>query len=182
MNQNTRNNSCTGSIQIAALKDADGTKVDGVLRKVVNDLRQKGYRLAGAVRPCSSLFDENRCDLFLEELSTSTVLPVSQALGTGSQACRLDDAALDAIAERIETSLQDGADILILNKFGKQEAEGRGLRNSIATAVDQGIPVLVGLNPSRVETWNNFCGGASKIFDLGDPAIRRWLQARVLDT
>jgi len=75
--------------------------------------------------------------------------------------------------------LRDGADILILNKFGKQEAEGRGMRDPIVKAVDQGIPVLVGVNSSRLDSWNAFCGGDSAIFEPDDPAIDRWLDAKI---
>ena len=114
--------------------------------------------------------------MFLEDLATSVVYPMSQNLGTGSDACRLDDGALDTIAERVAASLQDGADILILNKFGKQESEGRGLRGPIVSAVEQGIPVLVGLSPGRVESWNEFCGAEGKIFNPDEMAVDRWLE------
>ena len=73
--------------------------------------------------------------------------------------------------------MREGADILILNKFGKQEAEGRGLRNPIVVAVELGIPVLVGLNSGRRESWNAFCGTASNIFEVDDTAIDHWLDA-----
>jgi len=179
MNANTPGNGWADIIPVAALKHTDGTKIDQALLKIADRLRREGYHLAGAVRARVTPPDEDRCDLFLEDLSTSAVYSMSQDLGTGSHACRLDDVALDAIAERIEASLQDGADILILNKFGKQEAEGRGLRNPIAKAVDEGIPVLVGVNSDRIESWKEFCGDASEIFDPDDPAVDRWLEARL---
>ncbi|MDH3743010.1 MAG: DUF2478 domain-containing protein [Hyphomicrobiales bacterium] len=179
MTASSPGNSRGDSISIAALKHSDGTTIDRAILKIVHRLRQQGYRLAGAVRADIAPPDENRCDLFLEDLSTSTVLPISQDLGTGSHACRLDDAALDAIAAKVEASLLDGADILILNKFGKQEAEGRGLRSPIVNAVDRGIPVLVGLNSGRAQSWNEFCGAAGEIFDPDDTAVDRWLEANL---
>lgn len=36
-------------------------------------------------------------------------------------------------------------DAFLLNKFGPEEAEGRGFRHAIADALEKGIPVLVGL-------------------------------------
>ena len=162
---------------IAALKHSDGRKVDLALSEIVNRLRQRGYRLAGAVRARTAPSGENHCDLFLEDLSSATVHPMSQNLGAGSHACRLDDGALDAIAAKVEASLQDGADILILNKFGKQEAEGRGLRGPIVDAVNKGIPVLVGLNPVRTQDWNDFCGAGGELFGPDDDAVDRWLEA-----
>lgn len=181
MNANVSEDGCADPILIAALKHDDGTKVDQALTRITDRLKRQGYRLAGAVRAHLTSLDENRCDMFLEDLATSTVYRMSQDLGTGSDACRLDDGALDTIAERVEASLQGGADILILNKFGKQESEGRGLRSPIVSAVDQGIPVLVGLSSGRVESWNEFCGAAGEIFDPDDPALDRWLEATLPD-
>ncbi len=83
------------------------------------------------------------------------------------------------LQQNIELSLQDGADIVILNKFGKQEAEGRGLRGPIAKAVELGIPVLVGLNASRIQSWTEFCGDSDTVFGTDVFAIDRWLAANL---
>lgn len=179
MNANSPDNDCLGSVAIAALTHGEGNRIDVALLTIAERMKRQGHRLAGAVRARVSPPGEDRCDLVLQDLSTSREFSMAQDLGAGSQACRLDDVALDAIAERITASLQEGADILIVNKFGKQEAEGRGLRGPIVTAVDRGIPVLVGLNSSRLESWNEFCGGDSAIFEPDDPAIDHWLETRV---
>ncbi len=181
MNANASEYGSADPLLIAALKHDDGAKIDQALLKIADRLKRQGYRLAGAIRTQLPSGDEDRCDMFLEDLATSTIYPMSQNLGAGSDACRLDDGALDTIAERVEASLQDGADILILNKFGKQESEGRGLRTPIVSAVEQGIPVLVGLSSGRVDSWNEFCGAAGEIFDLGDQAVDRWLKATLPD-
>lgn len=174
-------NECDAPLLIAALKHDDGNRIDQALLEIADQLRRQGYRLAGAVRADVTTLEENRCNMFLEDLATSIVYPMSQDLGTGSDACRLDDGALDTIADRVEASLQDGADILILNKFGKQESEGRGLRGPIVSAVEQGIPVLVGLSPGRVESWNEFCGAAGEILNPDEMAVYRWLEATLPD-
>jgi len=177
MDANGPDNDGDAPMLVAALKHSDGNRIDQALSEITDRLKQQGYRLAGAVRADVTALEENRCNMFLEDLATSTVYPMSQDLGGGSDACRLDDGALDAIAEKVEASLQDGADILILNKFGKQESEGRGLRSPIVSAVERGIPVLVGLSPGRVDSWHAFCGAAGEIFDPYDPALDRWLEA-----
>jgi len=179
MNENAPRDNRPETVAIAAIKHGEGSRIDQALLTIANRMRQRGHRLAGAVRASISPPGEDRCDLVLQDLSTSRNFSMAQDLGAGSQACRLDDVALDAIAERVTASLRDGADILILNKFGKQEAEGRGMRDPIVKAVDQGIPVLVGVNSSRLDSWNEFCGGDSAIFEPDDPAIDRWLDARI---
>lgn len=81
--------------------------------------------------------------------------------GARIDAYRLDVGALDTVVEKDKASLRDGADILILNKFVKQELADCGLRSQIVSAVEQGIPVLAGLDPSRVGSWNAHCGATS---------------------
>ncbi len=181
MDEITSGQDSGGSFQIAALQHSSGATIDGALLEITGRLKEQGYRLAGAVRASTVPQDEERCDLILEDLSTSTVHSLSQNLGSGSHACRLDDGALGVMAERIEASLQAGPDILIVNKFGKEESEGRGMRAPIVKAVEQGIPVLVGLNSGRVQAWNEFCGAASELFGPGDPALDRWLDATLGD-
>ena len=52
-----------------------------------------------------------------------------------------------------------GADLLIGNRYGKHEAEGRGFRNVIAEALARDVPVLVGLNGQGREAFDAFAGG-----------------------
>ena len=47
----------------------------------------------------------------------------------------------------------------MLNRFGKAEAEGGGLRSGFARAIDAGIPVLTAVRPPYREAWAQFHGG-----------------------
>lgn len=59
----------------------------------------------------------------------------------------------------VASFLQTGPDVLIVNKFGKQEAEGEGFRPVIAAALAVGIPVLVGLNTLNAPAFRSFASG-----------------------
>jgi hypothetical protein len=77
-------------------------------------------------------------------LPNGPILRISQNLGSVSKGCRLDPAALEAAVGLVEARLDPNVDLLIINKFGKHEADGRGFRTVIAAALDLEIPVLVG--------------------------------------
>ena len=49
-------------------------------------------------------------------------------------------------------------DLLVLNKFGKVEAEGRGLLDLVAMAVDRGVPVVIGVPVRNLEALAQFRG------------------------
>jgi hypothetical protein len=53
-------------------------------------------------------------------------------LGRGSAACHLESAGVLAAAERVREDIATGCDLVVLNKCGKLEAAGGGLRDAFA--------------------------------------------------
>ena len=47
---------------------------------------------------------------------------------------------------------------MMLNRFGKAEAEGGGLRSAFVRAMEAGIPVLTAVRPPYIEAWSKFHG------------------------
>jgi hypothetical protein len=89
-------------------------------------------------------------------LPDGAVLRISQDLGPQARGCRLDPAALETAVGLVTVSLSSGVDLLIVNKFGKHEAGGRGFRDVIAEAVALDIPVLVGLSALNRPAFETF--------------------------
>jgi hypothetical protein len=57
-------------------------------------------------------------------LPEGAILRISQVLGPQARGCRLVPAALETAVVLVVAGLSCGADLLIVNKFGKHEAEG----------------------------------------------------------
>ena len=64
---------------------------------------------------------------------------------------------------------------MILNKFGKLEAEGRGLRDTLADAVQLGVPIVVGVPYRNIEQWRAFTGGLAEECPIGSSRLHEWL-------
>ena len=64
---------------------------------------------------------------------------------------------------------------MILNKFGKLEAEGRGLRDTLSEAVQLGVPIIVGVPYRNIEQWRVFAEGLAEECDLGSSRLPEWL-------
>ena len=77
------------------------------------------------------------CDMDVRVLPNGPMIRISQNLGRAARGCRLDAGALEAAVVMAERGIAAGADLLIVNKFGKQEAEGHGFRALIAEALAQ---------------------------------------------
>jgi hypothetical protein len=71
--------------------------------------------------------------------------------------------------------MSSGADLLIVNKFGKHEAEGRGFRDVIAEALAMEIPVLVGLNSLNRPAFEDFAEGLATQLPPEPSALMAWV-------
>jgi hypothetical protein len=78
------------------------------------------------------------------------------------------------VVSQIERELKDDLKLLILNKFGKVEAEGAGMRDLIAKAAWMGIPAIVGVPVCNLHAWREFAGELSaELHDSRD--VEGWL-------
>jgi nucleoside-triphosphatase THEP1 len=167
---------------IAALVYADGVYPDHAIARAIEPLRERGVQLAGAIqRDPADRPGRHPCDLLLENLATGEITPIAEHRGKEARGCRLDVGVLTDIAEAVASSLHDDEPrLLIVNKFGKVEADGGGLREAIADAVCLGIPVLVGVPMRNLDRWRAFAGAFSVELPVDAAAIAGWLEAQGL--
>lgn len=132
---------------------------DLLLAGVAQDLQTQGIKSCGTIQINTENPTAGRCDMDIQVLPDGPVFRISQSLGKESRGCRLDTAALEAAVGYVKTELDKGAHFLIINKFGKQEAEGGGFRDIIAEAFSSGVPVLVGVNELNKQAFMEFSGG-----------------------
>jgi hypothetical protein len=65
------------------------------------------------------------------------------------------------VSARAMRALESNPEILILNRFGKGEADGAGLRAVFEAAAVSGIPLLTSVKELYLPAWNDFAGGLS---------------------
>jgi hypothetical protein len=143
--------------------------------RIVEDCRRRGLRVAGVLQHPVCSEAAGHCDVALEELTTGLRTDLFEDRGPGASGCRLDEAALAEVNGQVAHSLDADAELLILNKFGKVEAEGRGLLDLVAMAVDRGIPVVIGVPFRNLEAWRHFAGGMSVEFSSDPLEVTDWL-------
>lgn len=149
---------------------------DLVLERLAADLSARGLRCCGTVQINSERADAGPCDMDVRVLPDGPVLRISQDLGSQARGCRLDPAALETAVGLVSARMSSGADLLIVNKFGKHEAEGRGFRNVIAEALAMDIPVLVGLNTLNRPAFENFAEGLAIQLPPEPAALMAWVK------
>ncbi|SDY91561.1 Protein of unknown function [Citreimonas salinaria] len=100
-------------------------------------LRSRGFRILGCFDPAVGALPDR---------------------GPQARICRLDTGALETAVGLVADRLSSGADILIVKKFGKLEAEGLGFRDVIAQAIAMDVPVKVRLNALNRDAFEAFSG------------------------
>ena len=154
---------------------------DQLLYSVATKLRDRGYRVCGTVQINTEREKSGPCDMDVRVLPKGPTLRISQNLGNGARGCRLDANTLETAVGLVDASLTEGMDCLIINKFGKQEAEGHGFRDVIAKAASLGIPVLVGMNRLNRAAFEEFAGGLAVELQPTASSLQDWLLSNMED-
>lgn len=152
---------------------------DQLIAEVADRLTVMGLRLAGAVQSNHERPDRKKCDMDLKVLPDGPIVRISEDRGELARGCILDSGALEQTVHEVERRL-DGADILIVNKFGKREAEGKGLAPVIAEALHRGLPVLVGVNGLNLAALLAFAEEDIQGLPTNAAAVADWCLAGVV--
>lgn len=149
---------------------------DLLLAGVADQLLASGIKTCGTVQINSSCDDDRLCDMDVRVLPDAPEIRISQSLGKEAKGCRLDPAALEVAVGLVKERLEHGADILIINKFGKHEASGQGFRDVIAKAIEMDIPVLVGVSKLNEDAFQEFTAGGAEQLSPDTTSLMSWIQ------
>ncbi len=151
---------------------------DRLLAEVAEELAEQGVPLAGVIQVNTENPRGGPWIMTLHALAGRDRMRISQDLGAGAQGCRLDPDGLEQAVALSQRALQeDGEDrprLLIVNKFGKQEAEGRGFRPLIGEALSAGIPVLLAVSRTNLDAFCAFADGLEERIAPDATAVTAW--------
>lgn len=162
-------------MKIAAISSQTRGEIDRLITKIAAELQSQGVRLSGIVK----VGEEGPgagCNgtMSVRVLPDGAVIPITQDLGAGSDACKLNPSAIVHAVAQVEAQPLAGVQMFILNKFGPEEAHGRGFCNAIAAALAEDIPVLVGVTPSSREAFDSFVDNLAEDLPPNAQAIQNW--------
>lgn len=146
---------------------------DRFLAQVAARLQDRGLKLAGTVQTNIERADRTKCDMDIVVLPDGPVLRISEDRGNLARGCRLDAGVLEQAVAGVSRAMP-GADLLIVNKFGKQEAEGRGMAPLIAEALERNLPVLLGVNGLNLPAFQTFAGGLETALAADIDQVVEW--------
>ena len=161
--------------RLAAIVYANDEYPDTIFKWIVSECRSRNLVLSGVLQHPVCEGSDRRCDVLLEDLASGHRTPLFDDRGAGARGCRLDVAALVDASMKVERSLENDPALLVLNKFGKVEADGGGMCGLMAKALERGIPAIIGVPTRNLDAWRNFAGEFSAELSENADEIRKWL-------
>jgi molybdate transport system ATP-binding protein len=142
--------------RLAAVLYRPQDDIDTLLADFATDLLRCGRRLGGVVQ--RNVKDESGrlIGMAAVDLMSGRQISICQSLGSGAMACKLDPGGLAEAALAVTRAIAEEVDLIVVNKFSKQEAVGHGLRSELADAIVAGVPVLTAVPEKCLTAWTEF--------------------------
>lgn len=157
-----------------------GMGVENLLADFTRELKGRGWRVGGVIQETVRDAGGRKCDMALIELDTGRRVSIAQALGSGSKSCMLDPAGLVDGSGALRRAVAEGADLVVVNKFGDAERQGRGLADDMLAAMAEGMPLLTAVPGDALGAWLEFTGGHCRLLRPDARDLWRWWGAERL--
>jgi hypothetical protein len=155
---------------LAALVYGADQDPDAVLRDFADEVKRQGFRAVGLVQ-AGQCADSSLSAVLVH---SGEKLLLAQDFDPAAAGCRLDVGRLEGVGARVAEALEAGADLLIINRFGKRERDGKGLAYLIDRALGADIPVVIAVSQDRFAEWIKYAGGMSVKLACEQPALETW--------
>ena len=159
---------------LAAIVFPRDDDVDSLLFSAAERLTAEGVRVHGLLPRYAPDPRSPRCIMYVENLSDGRRFRISQDLGPDASGCRLDPDGLAQACVAARSSLGPETEFVIVNRFGRAEAEGGGARGIIEDCLASGIPLLVAVRDAYEGDWQDFHGGLAETLANDESAVTAW--------
>lgn len=160
----------------AAVVYTASTREVPVLKSFARELKARGWRVGGLVQDTRRGRDGYKRAIIGTEVDTGRKLTLATYPGNRSKisACGFDTAALAEATGAVRRAVAEQYDLIVIEKFSRQEKEGEGLFDEILAAMAAGIPTLTLVSAEALDEWMNLTGGLSDLISADEAALWRW--------
>ncbi len=153
-----------------------GTANDDLFAIFADKLLSAGAKVGGIVQEISSKTDGKLGSIDAIEIDSGKRIPIKtpHLKTTPAGTCMLELSMLAECSGAITRALSGGFDIVVIEKFGRQEAKGEGLIDEIMAALASDTPAIIALPESYQTEWNNITGGDIEIIPANINAMLEW--------
>jgi hypothetical protein len=160
----------------AVIHGSSSVEVQEVFRTLAERWRP-AFRLAGVIAEQHRLADRTCSAGFLLNVTSGERFSIFHDLGPGSTECHLDETGALTAAGAVQRDIAAGCDLVLLSKFGKLEADRRGLFGAFKATLDAHIPLLTSVSPACVTQWEQLVRQSYAVLQADVDQIGAWWQA-----
>ena len=168
----------TGPTQprIAALRYAPGDPVRDVLQTFAAQLKAQGLGVHGLLQ--EKLFGDAGACTGVDAIDLATNQRIALSRPTryelDHKVCSLNLGQLAEATAVLRRALEQNADIVLVERFGKTERDGGGLADDLLALMASGTPTVVSVPQDEFEAWQRFSGGLGEALACDLVALATW--------
>ena len=146
------------------------------LLKFVEKQKALNIRVGGVLQ--EALFDSEGKITGLDavDVATNRRIPISRPAKNDDE-CGLDVSALAGTTGIIRNAISERLDLVVVEKFGELEQNGKGLIDEILQTIAEGIPLLIAVPEAALPLWQERSGELGSVLPFNEEAFQQWWQS-----
>jgi len=153
-----------------------GTGDRMALLKFVQKLKALGIRVGGVLQEAILDSKGEIAGLNAIDVATDRRILISRTVKSEDE-CSLDVSALTETASIIDSAISDRLDLVVVEKFGELEQNGKGLIDQILQTIGEGIPLLISVPEAALPVWQERSGELGSVLPFREEAFQQWWQS-----
>ena len=110
------------------------------------------------------------------DVSTNRRIPITRPVKNSNE-CSLDVSALAQTTGIIRNAISDRLDLIVVDKFGELEQNGKGMIDEILQTIAEGIPLLIAVPRAALPLWQERSGELGSVLPYSEKAFQQWWQS-----
>jgi len=151
------------------------------LLKFVERLKSNNVRVGGVLQ--EALFNSagEITGLDAIDVNTNQRIPISRPMENRDE-CGLDVSALAETTGIIRKAIDDRLELVVVEKFGELEQEGKGLIDEIFQTIAADIPLLISVPEAALPAWQERSGELGSVLSFNEAAFQQWWQGLAIES
>lgn len=145
------------------------------LLKFVEKLKALNTRVGGVLQEALFNSEGEIVGLNAVDVATGRRIPITRVAKNDDE-CGLDVSALAETASIIDSAISDRLDLVVVEKFGELEQNGKGLIDQILQTIGEGIPLLISVPEAALPVWQERSGELGGVLPFSEEAFQQWWQ------
>ncbi len=143
------------------------------LLRFVEKLQALKVSVGGVLQEAIFNSDGEIAGLDAIDVATGQRIPISRPAPNAGE-CGLDVSALADTTGIIRNAISHQVDLIVVEKFGELEQNGKGLIDEILQTIVEGIPLLISVPAAALPVWQECSGELGSVLSFNEEAFSQW--------